>query len=239
MNAKFARYLAVSVFILAFGVSPHVGAQQQTERGTTGQDQSPIPRRERAEGARQTRDAAASGTETILGVVSAVTAEGEMMLDHRSNVVAKTETAFLTVVASPVKPEGRRAERRAKAVAREAHARPEKKRHNVYIVGITPRTKVFEPDTESGKTSKDQDHEQAQTHGKEVTLDELEVGDHVEIQFSHADQSGASHSVHQTHQMRRKHGRHRTFVGDATAITIVSPKEHEQADASGDKKTDE
>ena len=56
---------------------------------------------------------------------------------------------------------------------------------------------------------------------RELALDNLEVGDHVEIQFTKNDDSGSTGSAHQTEQMRRKHGRHRTHVGFASEITIL------------------
>ena len=59
-------------------------------------------------------------------------------------------------------------------------------------------------------------------------LDQLEVGDHVEIQFSPGESSGAMLHCISHPQMRNKHGRHRTFVGFATEVTIVPSKGHEQ-----------
>ena len=64
---------------------------------------------------------------------------------------------------------------------------------------------------------------------KEVTLDQLEVGDRVEVQFTPEEDSAAHNNVHQSQQMRQKHGRHRTHVGYATAITIMPSREHGQS----------
>ena len=60
---------------------------------------------------------------------------------------------------------------------------------------------------------------------KEVAIDNVEVGDHVEIQFVMNEGWSASHPAHQTDQMARKHGRHRTFLGQATSVTILASKD--------------
>jgi hypothetical protein len=82
---------------------------------------------------------------------------------------------------------------------------------------------------ERGNTNQTQSQ---QGEKKECTLDQIEVGDHVEIQFNRREESGANSVAHQTEQMRQKHGRHRTFVGTATSITILSSYKDENRSGS-------
>ena len=65
----------------------------------------------------------------------------------------------------------------------------------------------------------------ARRSGKELTLDQLELGDHLEIKFTtHDGEESAANTVpNQTEQMRQKHGRIGTYFGYATEITIVTP----------------
>ena len=105
-------------------------------------------------------------------------------------------------------------------------------RHNIYIVWLTPKTKVCEvPHGAVGSENTKTEHAP-----KEVSLDKLEVGDQVDVQFT-AEEDSAAHNVHQSHQMRQRHGRHRTHVGYATAITIMAPPEHVQSSSGTEAKT--
>ena len=109
----------------------------------------------------QYRDQKSSETETIRGVIAAVTAEGEIMFDHRSNRAVAVEAAYLTVVGSPVRWEGN-SEDKATATGTERSSSSGKKRHNVYIAWMTPRTKVCEASKESEKSGETQVRTQAQ-----------------------------------------------------------------------------
>jgi hypothetical protein len=219
--------------VLALALCPRAWGQERTGRAAGEQGRNPTARGAQNDGAGQNRNQPAAGTETIRGAVAGVTAEGEVMLDYRTNVAARTEGAFLTVVGSPIKSETSAEGRRPATSGSEKHGLAGGKRHNVYIVWMTPRTKVWEATEEPGRSNQDQRENRGQTQSqsgsKEVTLDKLEVGDHVEIQFTHHEQSGATNDVHQTQRMREKHGRHRTFVGTATSITILPPMEHQQS----------
>jgi hypothetical protein len=104
------------------------------------------------------------------------------------------------------------------------------RRHNVYIVWLTPKTKVCETTQKSGTS------EHAK---KEVMLDKLEVGDRVEVQFAPAEDSVAHNNVHQSQQIRQKHGCHRTHVGYATEITILPSREHAQLSSGSGAKSNE
>jgi len=226
MRERLALFATVSTMVLVLTLSSSAWAQRQRGRTAGDQAQNPV--------AGQDRNQKASETETIRGVIAAVTAEGEVMFDYRSNRAVAADTAFLTVVGSPLKSDGD-AKDRAGAAENARQGSSAKKRHNVYIVWMTPRTKVCESSREPEKSSQTQGQDQK----REVAFDRLEVGDHVEIQFARNDESGASNSAHQTEQMRSKHGRHRTFVGYGTSITIMPSKEHDQSGSGGEAKSNE
>jgi hypothetical protein len=174
--------------------------------------------------------------QTIRGIVAGVTAEGELVFDYRHNRAIEAEAAFLTVVGSPMKSEKGQAEHRDTARGDEKHGQSGRRRHDVYIVWLTPKTKVCECSEESSHSKQGQDQASSRGDKKECGLDQLEVGDHVEIQFNRRDESGESHVAHQSERMRGKHGRHRTHVGFATEVTILVPKDGEHARAGSQEK---
>ena len=148
-------------------------------------------------------------TQTIRGVVAGVTAEGEIVVDYKTNRAVVAEADYLTIVGSPTTGQGSASERRGGEQAGENQSG--KKRENIYIVWLTPKSKVYEAsDTSGGAGQK-----------KETSLDRLEVGDRVEIQFTPREESAGRPGANQTAQMRGTHGRDRTYVGDANAITIL------------------
>jgi hypothetical protein len=153
-----------------------------------------------------------SETQTIRGVVAGVTAEGEVVIDYRTNRAVLAQAAYATIVGSPVTGQGGASDRREKDQAREDQSG--KQRENIYIVWLSPGTKIYEAsDASEGSGQK-----------KESSLDRLEVGDRVEIQFTPRQESAGNPGANQTQQMRRTHGRNRTFVGVASSITILPSK---------------
>jgi hypothetical protein len=219
MRKRLALFATVSTMVLVLTLSSRAWPQQQ--RGRTGGRE---PRNPTA--ALPERNQKSTETETIRGVVAAVTAEGEVVFDYKSNRAALAEAAFLTVVGSPVMGDrDTNAGDRTTRTENERHGSAAGKRHNVYIVWLTPRTKICEASKESGRTGQAQGQNRAQN--KEVALDQLEVGDHVEIAFSREERTGNA-PAHQTERMRQKHGRHRTFVGSATSITILGSHDNDQ-----------
>ncbi len=58
------------------------------------------------------------------------------------------------------------------------------------------------------------------------------MGDRVEIQFTPRNEDDDKQIGHQTAKMRQTHGRDRTYVGTASAVTILESNEGAQ---SGDK----
>jgi hypothetical protein len=170
-------------------------------------------------------------------VIAAVIAEGLAMIDYRTNRAVAAEAAFLTVVGSPVKSEGA-AKDRPVATETERQGDSGKKRHNVYYIWMTPRTKVCEASNEWGAARQTQSQTEAQK--RDVAFDRLEVGDHVEIQFTRSEETGANTATHQSERLRTKHGRDRTFVGQASSITIQPPMNAAEHSSSkfGEKTTE-
>jgi hypothetical protein len=210
--------------ILTFALCPSSWAQQENRRETRGRDQNPT--------ANQDKNRGSTATETIRGVIAGITAEGEAMFDYRNNRAVAAEGAFLTVVGSPATTGAEST--RATAAVTEERGSANRKRHNVYYVWMTPKTTVFEC-TETAEASRPQAGTQRAEQKREVSFDNLEVGDHVEIQFALRDDTTSTGSAHQSEQMRRKHGRHRTHVGYATEVTIVPTKDAAAHGAGGDK----
>ncbi len=210
MRDRLAVLASASAVLLVLALSPITLAQQENRReGATITNPT----------AGQNRTQTSSAKETIRGVVAGVTAEGEAMFDYRTNRAVAAEAAFLTVVGSPVKNDGAEATRSDDA-SNEDRAGSKRRRHNVYIVWLTPSTKICEGQAHGEKAAAGGETRR-ENQKREIALDNLEVGDHVEIQFTKNDESGATNSAHQTDQMRRKHGRHRTHVGFATEVTVL------------------
>ena len=225
MRTRHALLASTATMALAILLAPAVWGQEA--RSTTGQD-------DKNRSGKDDQKQHASATETIRGVVAGITAEGEVTFDYAHNRAVAAEAAFLTVVGSPMKSEKEGTERADKARAEEKSGQSAGKRHNVYIVWLSPRTKVCECMEESGKSTAAKP-ESDKGEKKECSLDKLEIGDHVEIQFQPRDESTETHLAHQTNRMREKHGRHRTHVGFATEVTILVHKDQEH---SGSKEKD-
>ena len=225
MKSRLALAAAVSSTFLTLALSPYSRAQQENPSGRAAQNPT----------AGQTRTQTSAEAQTIRGVIAAITAEGEAVFDYRTNRAVAAEGAFLTVVASPTKENAGEANRAAAAPANERGSM-NRKRHNIYHVWMTPRTKLFEC-TEEREKAGAQNEAARSEQKKEIAFDSLEVGDHVEIQFTPREESGSA-PAHQTEQMRGKHGRHRTHVGYASEITVLPPKsmaEHENKSETREK----
>ncbi len=177
-----------------------------------------------------------SGSLTIRGVVAGITAEGEMFFDYRQNRAIAAEAAYVTVVGSPMKSEKGEAERGQNARSAQREGQSARRRHDVYIIWMSPRTKVCECSEDSAKSNRDQSSSSSKGEKKECSLDKLEVGDYVEVQFQPRDESNETHVAHQTERMREKHGRHRTHVGIATEVTILGSQEGEHSGSGSQEK---
>jgi hypothetical protein len=230
MRERLVQFAQASVAILALTLTTSTQAQQPTPRAAD-------PRVQRS-GDTQDRSSIATETETIRGVVAAVTAAGEAMIDYRSNRAAAAGAAFLTVVGSPAHSVSGTKDRSATPTNEsERSGSSGRKRHNVYIVWLTPQTKICESTAQSDRAA--QTPGQSQADKREIALEQLEVGDRVEVQFTRREDSGQSLSVHQNDTMRRTHGRHRTYVGHAPSITILPGMSHDPFRPSGESRSSE
>lgn len=211
------RLAALATFSLAALLGSGAWAQQDNKSNT---------------GDRQQPD-----SQVIRGTIAGVTAEGELAVDYRTNKAVMVEAANLTVVGSPTEDRNGQKQEQAKGTDKDKDKAEDKDkvadqdknngRDNIYIVWLNPRTKVCQAsDASAGSNQK-----------KEVSLDQLEVGDRVVIVFARREHSGANAAAHHTERMRRKHGRHRIFFGDATEITILPPRK--DSSKSGAEKSDQ
>jgi hypothetical protein len=246
MRRQFAWYATACALALMLALSPRAGAQQPSGRAAGEQDPNPSAGATQREGAGQTgqnRSQSNSQNETIRGVVAAITAEGELTLDFRTNTAARTEGAFLTIVGSPAMSWADDSARSSAASNDNQRGGSARRRHNVYIAWLSPRTKITERGHGSAATDRNQRQNEGQNQGRDdnmpLTFEQLEVGDHVELQFSMVEDSNASNNVHQNQQMRQKHGRHRTFVGYATSITVLPNSEHDKTSSAPEPKSNE
>jgi hypothetical protein len=237
------RFASTVVFTIALALllSPLCWAQEGTRRPGGQQAQNPTAGAGQNQSAAQDRNQAPSGLETIRGVIAAIAAEGEIMLDYRTNTAVRMDGAYLTIVGSPVKPDAVNRDRQTSGAESDKAGASGNRRHNVYIAWSSPRTKIFESTADSARS--DQNQRQSEGGGqkpyqtKQVSFDQLQVGDHVEIQFSPIEESGANNNMHLNQQMRQKHGRHRTFVGYATSITVRPATDHNKFSSRSDEKS--
>jgi hypothetical protein len=244
MRVRLATHATAFSICAALALCPHAWAQQQQAGRAAGERlQNPAAGANANENGGQARNQVAPGNEMIRGVIAAVTVEGEVILDYRTNAAARTEGTFLTVVGSPVRSEAADKNQQASAPESEKHGWSGRHRHNVYVAWLTPRTTICETTAASASANHEQRQEKGQSPNqsgkKELALDQLEVGDHVEIQFSPQDESGANKNVHQNQQMRQKHGRHRTFVGYAMSIAVQPSGDHKQTNSSSERTSGE
>jgi hypothetical protein len=225
--------LRATLVTMALGlvVAQNAWAQQENRR-EGGQQGNPT--------AGQNRNQSATEMETIRGIVAGITTEGEFVFDYRTNRVLAAEGGFLTVVGSPMKWDhgdvANRAKENANANANDRD-RMHRMRHNVYMVWLSPRTKVCEANMERGKANQIQNQSQAEK--KECALDDLQIGDRVEIKFTRREESSGNAVQHQTEQMRQKHGRHRTFVVNASEITILPDRDEDHSNKKAEGSSTE
>jgi hypothetical protein len=139
-------------------------------------------------GAGQNKDRGRGEEITARGVVAEVTAEGEMAIDYRTNRPVLVEATYLTIVQVPgngrddaPKPvdAGRKNDDGKKD---QAEGDDDNDRRNVYIVSISPRTKVYQESDDSGKADQK----------KEASLDRIDLGEVVEVQMTRRTDSEAN-----------------------------------------------
>jgi len=181
--------------------------------------------------------------QTIRGVISEVTVLGETDIDFKTRKAITAEETFVTIIGHPSNHNAMHKEggvasadknKDVKRTSTDTSKAGERPRHrmNVYVVAISPKTKVCES-KESGKDGSASGKEEA------CDLDKLEIGDRVEVSFNPKMMPASSENKGEAKASTpSKHGRHRVYFGNATAIKIMTePMEGEHsASSSSDKK---
>ena len=160
-------------------------------------------------------------TQTVRGVIAGVTVEGEVAIDYRNRRAVEAVATLLTVVGSPTpdaKEDKASADRDKDKDGDKAKAGHH--RHNLYVLELSPRTQVR--DTRKGD-AKDK-------NGAVSSIDALEIGERLDVKFTPRDEDKSAGDANQAH--RAKHGRHRTYFGDAMTITILPQSTHDGQDPS-------
>jgi hypothetical protein len=183
-------------------------------------------------------------TQTIRGIVSEVTVIGETDVDYKTRKAITAEATYLTIIGHPWNKDGQhekggvasadkdrdrdRDVNRTSADSAKAGERP-RRRMNVYVVAISPRTKVCEC-MATGKDGSSSTKEEA------CDIDKLEIGDHVEVCFDPRMASKSSDDKEEAKDSSRKHGRHRVVFGNATAVKILDEPMGSEHSASNSKE---
>jgi len=241
------RIPTVGIATLVLGLATGLNAAAQQGRGGSGGNSNS---NNKGDGQNTTQ------MQTVRGVIAGVTAEGETVFDHKANRAVTVEAAYITVIGSP-RMDGQNADRArnggdrgrdnssnngnnstkssnnansnnnggnsANNNSNNTAGGSDRRRDNIYIVWLTPKTKVAEQyfDAEGRKATV-----------RDTTFDKVEVGDRVEIQFMPREGSQSNVNATQNDNARMKHGRHRTFVGDANWITILPARNEGQRGGS-------
>jgi len=178
--------------------------------------------------------------QTIRGVVSEVTVVGETDIDFKTRKAITAEETFVTIIGHPwnkdmhkeggVASADKNKDKDVKRTSTDASKASERPRHrmNVYVVAISPKTKVCEC-KETGKG------DSASTKEEACEIDKLEIGDHVEVCFNPKTASDSSNKDNAAKASTQKHGRHRTYFGTATAVKIMTEPTEGQHSASNEK----
>jgi hypothetical protein len=181
----------------------------------------------------KSNDKNASKTETIRGVIAGVTVEGETAIDFASHRAETVAASFLTVVGSPARDMANAADRNRNDNDKNSNQSGERRRHNVYVIWLTPQTLYRDATnaTNLNKSATRNDNADkntganASTQGDVTTMDKIEVGDHVEVTFDRREYSRSNGGANDARANR--HGRHRTYFGNATSVTILSMPSHD------------
>jgi len=208
------------------------------------------------------KDKKASGNQsqghemTVRGVVSGVTVVGETDIDFATHQARTAEMTYVTVIGHPShhdaqhqaadkgksneqassdrsKDKDSNVKQTSNASARESGQSGEHHGHrmNLYVMAISDKTKVCQcqDSGEKGSASASQD--------KECGLEKLEIGDRVEVTFT-SKMADKGQNQGGSKQAEQKHGRHRTYLGMATAIRIMDEEsgQGQQKGDSGEKR---
>ena len=176
--------------------------------------------------------------QTIHGVVSEVTLLGETDIDYKTKKAITSEATFVTIIGHPWNREGMRKEgaqasadkdKDVKRTSGDSSKAAERPRHrmNVYVLAVSPKTKVCEC-METGKESSASVKEEA------CDLDKLEIGDRVEVSFEPKMMKESEEDGDEA--KAQKHGRHRVYFGVAKDIKIQAEPMEAKASTESTKK---
>ena len=180
--------------------------------------------------------------QTIRGTIAGVTAMGEMAIDPQSREAVVVEADYLAVLGTPSQGASFQGDQNQQNKAGQKN----NKKQNLYFVALTPQTKVHWAKGQSEKSETNSSKAQGQNKNQSA-LEDLEIGDRVEIQFSNEQQLQAKSEDSKTGQKRtagfrgdknsKKHGRDRIFVGKASEISILSgPKNQSEQNQKQNNK---
>jgi len=239
--------MGVTPWVVSLAACLSASAQDQDQNRQRDRDQQG-----QAQGqSRNDKDRHAGKQETIRGVIAGVTVAGEVAVNYQSNRAEAVEMSYLTIVGSPE--HGQRASQGTATASTgterdrdrdrdrgDRSSRAGRHRHNVYLVWLTPNTKVCEAQQAGGGQANKQDSEKGSAQKpRELSWEELEVGDHVEVTFTRregTDSAGSGQANAPTGTASsRKHGRHRTYFGDAVSVTILPESQSQHYGYSPDK----
>jgi len=179
------------------------------------------------------------GEETIRGIVSGFSMMGETVINYDTGRAEAAQVAYLTVLGSPDwSTQGQSGGDRDRNSGNNANANANTnsgnnansssrgneqgamhRRHNLYVLAITPRTKV--------KTAKGWSRDAIRS-ASEGSLDQVEIGDHVEVSFNPIASSNnrGGDNASNNANANSKHGRHRMFRGEIVTLAVLPPSNH-------------
>jgi hypothetical protein len=167
----------------------------------------------------------ARGEETVRGLIAGVTTAGETVINLETGRGEAAQVAYLTIIGSRDWGRDDRDSDRSRGDDKDrsdknndkdrGQASMPKLRDNVYILTLSPTAKVREA---SGWSK------QAVDSAATASFDRFELGDCVQVTYRPSE-TGRPASPNGT-----KHGRHRMYRGEITAITILP---HHQGDHRG------
>jgi len=243
------RTLCAGVATLALGLATCLNASAQADNRNQERN---------ANDRNQSNQSNQGETRVIHGVVAGVTVEGETAIDYNNNRAVLVEMSYLTIVGSEAN-QGRQrdreeADRRGDQNDRNARdgndrqASSDRQRHNLYVLWMTPRTEVRKANARRGDGDRnEQNNDQrnqnananananASSNSTAVSFENLEIGDRVEIRFNPRRSANDSQSQN---NMNRKHGRHRTYFGDAVSVTILAEPGRNDRDRDSNRDRD-
>ena len=174
-----------------------------------------------------------AGPQTVHGVISDFTIVGETDVDETTGKAMIAEATLVTVIGHPPHHDAMhkdQADDKDKKDTKAASAGRERRRMNIYIVALTPKTKICEV-TATGKDAS------APAKEEECKLENLEIGDRVELSFNPKVMSGgADDDKGDSKKAGQKHGRHRTYFGTAAAIKLMPEHVDAEHHESTEKK---